>query len=139
MYSETRSSVPHESSSLSAFYCNDKINFYGTILRSSRPEVFLEKGVLKIWSKFTGEHSCRSTISIKLQSNFTEIALQHGCSPVNLLHIFKTPFSRNTSDSHFCIHFEFYHFYFFVGIMCSMNWSTCDEQMGNFGFYTTCM
>ena len=26
-----------------------------------------------------------------------EIALQHGCSPVNLLHIFRTPFSRNTS------------------------------------------
>ena len=27
--------------------------------RSSHPEVFLEKGVLKICSKFTGEHSCR--------------------------------------------------------------------------------
>ena len=29
---------------------------------------------------------------IKLQSNFIEITLRHGCSPVNLLHIFKTPF-----------------------------------------------
>ena len=29
------------------------------------------KGVLKIFSKFTGEHPCRSAISIKLQSNFT--------------------------------------------------------------------
>ena len=34
--------------------------------RSSHPEVFLEKGVLKIQSKFTGKHSSRSAISIKL-------------------------------------------------------------------------
>ena len=34
--------------------------------RSSRSEVFLGKGVLKICSKFTGEHPCRSVISIKL-------------------------------------------------------------------------
>ena len=36
-------------------------------------------------------------ISIKLQSNFIEITLRHGCSPVNLLHIFRTPFPRNAS------------------------------------------
>ena len=35
---------------------------------------------------------------IKLQSNFIEITLQHGCFPVNLLHIFRTPFPRNTSE-----------------------------------------
>ena len=34
--------------------------------RSSHPEVFLGKGVLKICSKFTGKHPCRITISIKL-------------------------------------------------------------------------
>ena len=33
----------------------------------------------------------------KLFCNFIEIALRHGCSPVNLLHIFKTPFLKNTS------------------------------------------
>ena len=32
--------------------------------RSSHPEVFLGKGVLKICSKFTGEHPCQSAISI---------------------------------------------------------------------------
>ena len=32
-----------------------------------------------------------------LQRNFIEIALWHGCSPVNLLHIFRAPFSKNTS------------------------------------------
>ena len=33
--------------------------------RSSRPKVFLRKGVLKICSKFTGEQPYRSVISIK--------------------------------------------------------------------------
>ena len=61
------------------------------------PYVFLGKGVLKICRKFTGEHSCQSAISIKLQSKFIEIALRHGCSPVNLLHILRTPFAKNTS------------------------------------------
>ena len=64
--------------------------------RSSHLEVFLRKDALKICSKFTGEPPCRSAISIKLQSNFIEIALRHGCSPVNLLYIFRTPFPRNT-------------------------------------------
>ena len=67
------------------------------IFRSSHPEVFLERDVLKICSKFTGEHPCRSVISIKLQNNFIEMTLQHGCSPVNLLHIFRTSSSKNTS------------------------------------------
>ena len=33
----------------------------------------------------------------KLFCNFIEITLWHRCSPVNLLHIFRTPFSKNTS------------------------------------------
>ena len=65
--------------------------------RSSRPEMFCEKGVLKICSKFTGEHPCRSAISIKLLCNFIEIALWHGCSPVNLPHIFRITFLKNTA------------------------------------------
>ena len=32
-----------------------------------------------------------------LQCNFIEIALRHGHSPVKLLHIFRTPFSKNLS------------------------------------------
>ena len=62
--------------------------------RSSHSEVFLRKGVLKICSRFTEEHPCRSVISIKMQGNFIEIALWHGCSPVNLLDISRTPFRR---------------------------------------------
>ena len=30
-------------------------------------------------------------------SNFDELTLPHGCSLVNLLHIFRTPFTKNTS------------------------------------------
>ena len=59
--------------------------------------MFLGNGVLKIYSKLTEEHPCQSVISIKLQSNFIEITFRHGCSPVNLLHIFKAPFPKNNS------------------------------------------
>ena len=65
--------------------------------RSSRPEVFLVKGVLKIRSKFTGEHPCRSVISIKLVGDFIEITPRQVCSSVNSLYIFGTPFSKRTS------------------------------------------
>ena len=55
----------------------------------SPPEVFLEKSVLKIYSKFTGKYPCRSVILIKLLcNNFIEITLRHGGSSVNLMHMF---------------------------------------------------
>ena len=40
----------------------------------------------------------QTVISIKLQSNIIKIALRHGCSPVNLLYIFRTHFPKNTSE-----------------------------------------
>ena len=40
-------------------------------IRSSHPEVFLEKGVLKICNKCTGEHPCQSVISMELLSAST--------------------------------------------------------------------
>ena len=66
--------------------------------KSNHSEVLLVKGVLKICSKFTGEQPCRSVISIKLLCNFIKIIPRHGCSPLNLLHIFRTPFTKNTSE-----------------------------------------
>ena len=65
--------------------------------RSSHREVFLGKVVLKMCSKFTGEQPCRSVISIKLLCNFIEITLRHDCSPVNLLHTFRTRFRKDIS------------------------------------------
>ena len=63
------------------------IHFFSVI------HLVLRQCVLKICNKFTGEHPCRSVISIKLFCNFTEITLRHGCSPINLIHIFRTLFS----------------------------------------------
>ena len=67
------------------------------MFRGSTPDVFLEKGVLKICRKLIGELPCRSVISIKSLSNFIEITLRYVCSPLNLLHNFRTSFSKNTS------------------------------------------
>ena len=38
-----------------------------------------------------------SEVMQQIYSSFIEITLWHGCSPVNLLPIFRTPFSKNTS------------------------------------------
>ena len=73
------------------------------ILRSSHPEVFLIKDILKICSKFTLEHPCRSVTSIKLQSNFIKITLWLKCSPVNLLHIFRNLSQETPLDGCFSI------------------------------------
>ena len=67
------------------------------IFRRSLPDVFLRKGILKIRSKFTGEHPCQSVISIKLHCKFINIALRHGCSFVSLLYVFRIHFPKNTS------------------------------------------
>ena len=32
------------------------------------------------------------------KSDFIEITLRHGYSPMNLLHTFRTPFTKNTSE-----------------------------------------
>ena len=72
---------------------NGKLHFF----RSSPLGVFFGKCILKICSKFAGEHLSRSLILIMLQSNFIEITFGHRCSAVNLLHIFRTPFTKNTS------------------------------------------
>ena len=61
--------------------------------RSSRSELFLGKGVLKICSQFTGENRCRSA-----SSHFeVGVTLRHGCSPESLLHILRAPFPISTS------------------------------------------
>ena len=68
-----------------------------TSFKSSPPEVFLGKGVLKICSGFTGEHR----------------SLELGFSPVNLRHIFRTSFPRILLMGCFCTLF-FWKFYFSV-------------------------
>ena len=51
--------------------------------------MFLGKSLLKICAKVRFQQSCN-------KSSFNKITLRHGCSHVNLLHIFRTPFPKNT-------------------------------------------
>ena len=61
--------------------------------------------MVKICSKVTRKNPCQSVISIKLQNIFIEITLWHGSCPVTLLHIFRTPFPKNTSGGRFLVFF----------------------------------
>ena len=81
--------------------CLDQIS---ASIRSNHQEVFLGKGILKIYSKFIGEYSCQSAILIKFICNFIQITLRDGCSSVDFLHSFGTPFLKNTSGWLLLIH-----------------------------------
>ena len=59
-------------------------------------DVFITRCSENICSKFPGEHPCRSVISINLLCYFIETTLQHRCSPVNFLNIFRTSFLKKT-------------------------------------------
>ena len=102
-------------------------------LRSSHPEVFLKKGALEIYSKFTGEHLCRSVISIKLLCNFIEVTLRDdGFSPANLQHIFRTPFSKTPLKACFCtlplVIVEYHKYIIFWVSSCLVNFLWCDGE-----------
>ena len=72
------------------YFVHVSIDFhYSRKFRSSHPELFLVKSALEKCSKFTGEYPCQSV-------TFIEVILRYEWSPVNLLHIFRTPFTNNT-------------------------------------------
>ena len=77
------------------------LNLLLWLFRSSPSEIFWGKGILKIRNRFTGEHPCRNAISIKLLCSFIEITFRHGCSPINLLHIFKYLFLKTSLEGCF--------------------------------------
>ena len=54
--------------------------------RSSRPEVFCEKGVLTKFTKFTGKHLCLRPATLLKKS------LWYKCFPVNFAKFIRTPF-----------------------------------------------
>ena len=68
-------------------------SYFAEHLQKLPSEVFLRKAFLKICSEFTRELPCQS-----VQSKFIKITLRHGCSPVNLMHIFRALFPKNTSE-----------------------------------------
>ena len=105
--------------------------------QSSHLEVLLGEGVLKICSKFTGEQPYRSVISIKL------ITLLHECSPVNLLHIFRAPSLKNTSEWLLLLIFwkrntYYWGKFFFVNLASDFLQNSSDLQLLNFAdFFLT--
>ena len=58
--------------------------------RSSRPEVFCKKGVLRNFTKFTGKHLCQSLFFNKVA--VIKKRLWHRCFPVNFMKFLRTPF-----------------------------------------------
>ena len=75
--------------------------------RSSRPEVFYEKGVLRNFTRFTGNHLCQSLFFNKAaglrpttllnETTLLKKRLWHRCFPVNFAKFLTTPFLQNTS------------------------------------------
>ena len=64
--------------------------------RSSRPEVFCRKGVLRNFTKFTGKHLCQSLLFNKVAglrpATLLKRRLWHRCFPVNFTKFQRTPF-----------------------------------------------
>ena len=62
--------------------------------RSSRPEVFCEKGVFRNFAKFTGKHLCQSLFFNKAAGPATLLKkrLWHRCFPVNFAKFLRIPF-----------------------------------------------
>ena len=73
---------------------NNFLNSYDSSYRQKQPS----RGVLKKRCFENMQQIYRRTPMPKcMQSNCIEITFRHGCSPVNLLHIFRTLLLRNTS------------------------------------------
>ena len=64
--------------------------------RSSRPEVFCKKGVIRNFAKFTGKHLCQSLFLNKYSGlrpeNFLKKRLWYRCFSVNFAKFLKTLF-----------------------------------------------
>ena len=60
--------------------------------RSSRPEVFCQKGVLRNFTKFTGKHMCQVLRPGLRPATLLKKRLWHRCFPTNLVKFLRTPF-----------------------------------------------
>ena len=66
--------------------CMFGTSFFDFQYRSSRPEVFYKKGLLRNFAKCAGKRLCESFF-------FNKVAgLRHGCFPVNFTKFLRTPF-----------------------------------------------
>ena len=58
----------------------------------------IKRGVLRKRCSKNMQQIYKGSSMPKYDREFIEIALRHGCSLINLLHIFRTDFLRNTSE-----------------------------------------
>ena len=65
--------------------------FFFSVSKALAADPIKRKGK-KPWRKVS-----ETEAAVQLLYNFIEIALRHGCFPVNLLHIFRTPFLKNSN------------------------------------------
>ena len=68
------------------FFRNEKYWIEAAEYRNSRPEVFCKKGVLRNFTKFTGNHLCQSLFFNKVAGP----GLWHKCFPVNFVKFLRT-------------------------------------------------
>ena len=68
--------------------------------------MFCKKGVLRIFTKFTGKHLCQRLFSNKIAGLRTATLLKksfwHKCFPVNFVKFLRKIFLQNTSGGCFC-------------------------------------
>ena len=70
------------------------------ICRSSLPEVFCKKRVLRNFTKFTGKH-LRQSVLLR-HATLLKKTLWYRCFPVSYVKFLRTPFLQNTSGGCFC-------------------------------------
>ena len=72
----------------------NEVNFFLIEFRSSRPEMFCRKGVLKNFAKFTGNHLCQSLFFNKdlRPATLLKKRLWHRCFLVNIAKFLRAPF-----------------------------------------------
>ena len=73
--------------------------------RSSRPELFCKKGILRNFPKFSGKHLCQGLFFNKVAGlrpgTLLKKRLWHRCFAVNFAKFLRIPFLQNTSSGCF--------------------------------------
>ena len=77
-------------------FTNSNFKFKLTTPRSSRPEGFCKKAILRNLTKFTGKHLCQSLFFNKVAglrpATLLKKRLWHRCFPVNFVKFLRAPF-----------------------------------------------
>ena len=115
---------------------NFKVSQYGYItenewthlthIRSSRPELYCKKRVLRNFAKFTGKHLCKSiffnTVAVLKPATLFKKRLWHRCFPVNFTKFLRTPFLQNTTGGSFCQIFLYFVFRSIFNLLLKKPW-----------------